>query len=1150
MTNKILFPEPSTAIIHSEKHIWQIWLLKINEKGKPIYLRLLYSWILPTAVTKEGWFAEETDSINLQNNSGKTIKFELIKGEFVGNGIVICQYLAGLLKGKNLSEIEIDSHIIPNSLINLSLGENESAIAEKFTVRPEVLLPIDHLLIPWTHKATPSPADFSVFVCQLFFLPKVNLLEFKEYDISGVKTKDLIIQLSNHIRNATGFNITKESAPRLGNLEWFRLPASDLNLDPLISFGVNKTDELTTKSVSVYFKPLTSKIKDIVLRCRIINSEEVALDEVRETRWTEETIEFEFVCSQPASEIQVTVWEYNQEKSSAFIIFEQSHHCIRTISTTTAMIGSQINSGQISLLDKLNRKEETIKRANLAKFSRSTSAGTTEIGGYEKDPWVNSSRNIIGFMKHLFPEKSEGKFFVNGWDEQQGESGQLLFVEWILKIISGETESSLILLDPFLDKDGIEIFAHARTTNTQYHIVTCTQHRERVDQTTETNATTIIDLTAQIPKEDTVTKAGITIQNACKVILPLLKSLNLTITDLRSEDKGKQQLFHDRYLLLLNKDGDLLKGFHLSNSLQGATRKAPLLVTPIPGDILGEVYKYIDNLINPVESSLGSKKVELVKLYPFVDEARQINKVLVGTTHLSVGKLDEIPDQNLFFSLLLNKKEIINADLNSLYIQLKEREILNDDSESFLIFNVTPDDLAIFAQGLHTQNECDFSKTITALGECLARSQTYIHVSDNDPKAVYDAFQELAHQVKKYPGLADKLVTFINTYKDGASPRDRDRIFQLFNVESFEDGVESAQSHLSSTSGDFLGIKYSYYYASKLLIKCFPHDAVKLLEALIAKAVALGWNEAREEVRSVLTLISTLGQQFLRYFTYSDEVTQSIWLRSKDYRIRAASVGALIHGVLYDHDWSGSYTNFEHLLLDCLVDEEYRLAIGAFNSEIHIRKNLPNAKALLEQSYKTISNDWAGDEQLITHVIKVLGGRLEHNYSYSISLNFLDAIIEDNKLSVKWCLNFWNTVFNRKIQFHQQYINSGSDSLPNHFSSNTDVELTKTIIHYFRKLSTEEQESVAANWFNGIAPMWAVINQPFAYHSNFNSFDGACERILWVKILIDKLTSGGLTAKIQKQVDTFLALHGREILVAEKHANTRRLAPILDLTKI
>ena len=63
-----------------------------------------------------------------------------------------------------------------------------------------------------------------------------------------------------------------------------------------------------------------------------------------------------------------------------------------------------------------------------------------------------------------------------------------------------------------------------------------------------------------------------------------LTGLQLSLVDIIAD--SAKQVFHDRYILGYDANDRAALGFNLSNSLQGAAQRHPLLVSPIPSDVL------------------------------------------------------------------------------------------------------------------------------------------------------------------------------------------------------------------------------------------------------------------------------------------------------------------------------------------------------------------------------------------------------------------------------------------------------------------------------------------------------------------------------------------------------------------------------------
>ena len=137
------------------------------------------------------------------------------------------------------------------------------------------------------------------------------------------------------------------------------------------------------------------------------------------------------------------------------------------------------------------------------------------------------------------------------------------FYEWLREVAKTANGARLVLVDPFFDSVGVELFARMEETQLAYAAVTSTQ----------------------VPSDDDVDgqparKARLI--NACEKLKPVLRRLDFRIYDIATASKKRRPL-HDRYILIFDTDDTIASGFHLSNSIQLATKNYPLLVTPISG---------------------------------------------------------------------------------------------------------------------------------------------------------------------------------------------------------------------------------------------------------------------------------------------------------------------------------------------------------------------------------------------------------------------------------------------------------------------------------------------------------------------------------------------------------------------------------------
>lgn len=236
------------------------------------------------------------------------------------------------------------------------------------------------------------------------------------------------------------------------------------------------------------------------------------------------------------------------------------------------------------------KKYEEISRASYTQTTTGSDFG---------DPWVDNNRSVQGLVEHLNPAKSDAEFFPKGWDSDNQEHGAISFLAWFQK--NTDSAETVIIQDPFFDTVGLEFLARATNSQTKFLVITSTQIHSLDDERTAT------------------AKSGNSSENEpnrasrLKAILSknptLFGSIDLTIHDIRGlQSQSKQDVIHDRYMLVFKND-ELKKGFHLSNSLQGATRKHPLLITVIPTDVLHKVENHLQGIMGITQNNNSTKSL-------------------------------------------------------------------------------------------------------------------------------------------------------------------------------------------------------------------------------------------------------------------------------------------------------------------------------------------------------------------------------------------------------------------------------------------------------------------------------------------------------------------------------------------------------------
>ena len=219
---------PAAANELEASYLWEKWILKTTQN--PPVIQLLYSWVISSSLIPPSWQAATvlmTDTIDGKDQ--KTHKIQLIKTALCATGTSIRDYIAGLLEGSFLGEIKVTGtqNHPSTEFMNLRLGPAKADIAARYRIRPEVQLPVEHSMIPWQSKSVPNPTPNSAFVSQLVDLRKLFITELMASSLELEHARALTKKITVAFQKDTNFDLTRASAARIGNIEWYRYPMSD-----------------------------------------------------------------------------------------------------------------------------------------------------------------------------------------------------------------------------------------------------------------------------------------------------------------------------------------------------------------------------------------------------------------------------------------------------------------------------------------------------------------------------------------------------------------------------------------------------------------------------------------------------------------------------------------------------------------------------------------------------------------------------------------------------------------------------------------------------------------------------------------------------------------------------------------------------------
>lgn len=1045
-------------------------------------------------------------------------KYRMPKLSLYDDGKVIFDVIMELCKGRTLNDAcdEIGISHPKDFYGQLRLAESSEEMAKSFAVRPTVFLETRSAIENMIEQLRPAASPVSDVPAFAGSLVKLNKLSLWTKDGKEVleQAEDLAGKCLSHLTAETGLDFRGADSKRLGNIEWLSIPAADEYENTYIAFETVKKErevttrraisgdncniktELSARGVEVKIMPggLPSGTQALV-RCRLRNDNEVILDQCKTARFTEKPVSVYFEAGEEISQVLVTIWVREHEEEQWEIWYEHSIPILRQIHLAIGMVGLQGTLKSDWLKDLYNsRVNDRVKRIQAIEQVHYQHSA---IGEYKFDPWVLASRQARNLAQQIFPRPSGGYFFSKGWDSKG--PGLLNFIEWFQSLTNNSTASRLLLVDPFFDVAGVELLSRAKATQIEYVVLTNTQVKSTDD---------LSELQAEKDKDQEVdefeSQRAKRLREACKQVELILSRLKFRLLDLRSVGGGRQQLFHDRYILIFNETGEIRTGYHLSNSIQGATKKAPLLVTPIPVDLLEGVKSYVAELIAAKPPTVDSAKI--VELFPIKDK----DDIPLSCTNRS--GLAAIPYAGHFFAALLEEDILSSLEESELDDYLRNCGLFTQEDGIPVIADRFYAQLDSFTQVLQISDHTNFAKLWTAFGELLAHTP--------DPrkylcKVMGAGGEALVIQLKTFLSKAPELNsplgslgTTVNTEATG--------LLNLFK-QDFQVALRNAR-YLLENGIRFCLPGYGIRYGAKLLTWMNPE---KLAVAISEVWNTLSWEHDNDPKSQAIAHTFTLIMEAIweELISVKDDKLLFALLKSDVPLLRAIAAQSLMISSPSGEAKLELQTAFR--VLQILNDPErtHTLAEWVFGIRVEAnQENMENTrpKELRLAIFDEIRRTWPAKlpQEELRAIVGRLSGPGEGRWAVSINNELLVPLIEENKLTVDDVAQLWLTILIERLGERVCAASPKQESRHLNFYAETDQELTDVCGWILANLAPESRQP----WLERLEEVekkggW-VLQQPFARSRDYSGWNNARKSLLWLQTLIKLARHYGINGEM------------------------------------
>ena len=764
------------------KHLsLRLFILRIGEdKNNPIY-RIAYGAVIPSDYSLEK--ATVSDFSQFESYGNKKIYLGSIS-IFSEREIILGIYDA-LSIGNSLKE-SLDRYGISND-----------------NLKYDVKYIRDGVSVPW-HKANilGNQLSDSRYICML---EPETLFEIDGYLLEQEVLDGAMRTLSIKLREATGLPFDT-SYDHIGNLEILLAPDQDI-------YGRSLVKHWQDKESFTQYVELSSKLTDgadlVTVNIKLTAGGVITIDTLLSDKPNDnENTTFSIPSEYPPQAVEIKIWL--TKSSEVRLVHLSTHHFIGEICFSLGIVQSEIHI-QSDWLERVKGAMPKHKKelVDIASSVQRTHSESRHIRNEGLPQWLERKSTIKSI------ERCDDAYFPAGWDCKTQESGSLAFLEWFKAKTNGA--KWVFLQDPYFEDVALSFIA---LTDIQGECIILTQ----TDLRTNTDNTICTSGTSQRKAK---------ILSLIKNYPSLYDSMQLIIRDM----PGAGSKLHDRYLFI-GYDDDRSEGYMLSNSLQGATKKSPLLITRIGTPVLVKVKKHIAKLID-------QNKVETI--YHYSDR-----------TSSSPQERQEIADPDFYDCL-----QAINHPVGPDCLD----HVLND-----ILKEKTADRISTF-------------------GYYLA------HISDDELHSIH---QLMGATIANHPNAIEALKSFILEHHkssfpigfEGFSGRGyRNNYFPDILEFSYHEIIHRNHTHLIDNS--YIGFSHPIWgmeHACVLLIRASAQDAINTLKQLRDQLVNIKTDKA---ITSIYKITNTLLHMIFNsvVFGWDGDLMEKMLIDGNDW---CRGLGALI----------------------------------------------------------------------------------------------------------------------------------------------------------------------------------------------------------------------------------------------------------------
>jgi hypothetical protein len=754
----------------------QLWILQIKFE-QSIENRVVYGRLLPYSHSSDSWSSSDDNNFHTFGQ----VQAQVIRLNLYIKSVRCADLLRQLSAGQTVSAISEELKLGLSDHLKTRFGVT-ALVADDLVYRP-----VAYLLNRDAHdRHSPSSphGGAGAFSASITQTDKGALFRLDQnYDVA------LTESVVRHLNADTGLDFGGADTVRFGDLELLVFPALDDFERP--SLSVSWAD--APRALVARFNPLqVPHFSGFQFRLSITNDDQIVYSGIATAEGdAEDVFECKFELSDQlrartdSTELEIFGFRGDHSREGTLCCRWRIGY-IREIHLQGHVVGHGPSPVKFDWLERTTRPSASERVKAALTINRGNLGFANHVGGREADPWVPTNRDLVSLFARLHPPKSEGQFFLR-WGQGDGE-GRLQFVEWFKELLAKYQQNQMVIFDPYFEAAGLGLVLLYAAPKADYIVFTSLPKLSKEGEATPGES-----------DKPTPGRINNLVAN-CEHNRHLLKHIKLRIYGL------KEGRLHDRYILIMGPDGLPVAGVNLSNSFQKAAENFPLLVTPIPADILLKVEQYKSGLVQEAEAAQHKSETENSSM-----------RLLFDSTALPTAPRSYEP---LCFLEKAQAGDVLSVWAGEPSLQglsgdpLKERmaalDLLKDDSLAL------PETAGLRnCLDQHAGDYANFTATWEVLGEVLAHSRT----EDR-------CFRELELEC----GFLEFLARFLET-SFNRSHGEVDKELAVTDARFFREPIETllhspyhvhhlfhATKYAALTWPEYFTIKFLWWYAPDTLL--------------------------------------------------------------------------------------------------------------------------------------------------------------------------------------------------------------------------------------------------------------------------------------------------------------------------------------------